>query len=75
MSDAARDARAKARASWPVTRHSLNEPPSDVVRTASPSERVAMVWALTVDAWTLSGRPIPDYPRSEAPGRILRGRR
>lgn len=31
-----------------------------------------MVWRMTLDAWSLSGRAIPDYPRHEAPVRIVR---
>jgi hypothetical protein len=31
-----------------------------------------MVWSLTLRAWRLGGTPLPDYPRSETPGRVLR---
>jgi hypothetical protein len=30
-----------------------------------------MVWALTLEAWALSGRPLPRYERSEAPIRRI----
>ena len=75
MSDAPRDARAKARATWPLTHHRLDESSSDLVADTTPSQRVAMVWALTLDAWASSGRPLPDYRRSESPGQIRRGNR
>ena len=31
-----------------------------------------MVWTLTLEAWKMSGQPMPDYPRGEMPVRILR---
>jgi len=31
-----------------------------------------MVWQLTLDAWELAGREIPNYPREEAPIRVVR---
>lgn len=31
-----------------------------------------MVWALTVDAWAVAGLPMPDYPRMDAPVRVVR---
>lgn len=33
------------------------------------AERIAMVWQLTLDAWAMSGQPLPTYARHEAPGR------
>lgn len=75
MSDSRRDERAKARAGWPVQRVAMADQGKDVLVAVPPAERVAMVWALTCDAWAMSGRPMPDYPRSHAPGRIVRGRR
>jgi hypothetical protein len=64
--------RRAARSSWPIVRHALGEDTPDVVDAGTPSERIAMVHQLTLDAWAMAGQPIPDYPRSEAPGRILR---
>lgn len=74
MDDAAR-ARAQQRAAWPGgTTHLDADAPPDV-SGLSPSERVAAVWSLTLDAWAMTGRPLPDYARAEAPGglRRLRG--
>lgn len=36
------------------------------------AERIGLVWQLTCDAWALSGKEIPDYPRHEAPGKVVR---
>lgn len=33
-----------------------------------------MMWPLALDAWAMSGQPLPTYERSEIPGRILRRR-
>lgn len=35
-------------------------------------ERLEMMWPLAKEAWLLSGRPIPDYRREDAPGRVFR---
>ena len=66
-------ARAAARKSWPIRVYRLGEEPADDLRaTTTAAERVEMVWQVTLDAWALAGRPIPDYPRSEAPVRVIR---
>jgi|UPI0007322F6F hypothetical protein len=71
--DTARAARAAARRAWPVQRHRLGEEPGeDLSATTTAAERMAMVWQLTLDAWALTGRPWPDYPRTAAPGRVIR---
>jgi len=69
----ARRARAAARASTPVVRVALAQEGSPDVTSLDPSARIAMVWPITLDAWAASGRPIPDYDRAHAPGRIRRG--
>jgi hypothetical protein len=72
-SDEARAARARGRATWPVRKLALGEEPSEDLRSSTTAEeRLAMVWPLTVDAWRLAGREIPDYPRHAAPGRVVR---
>lgn len=48
------------------------EPGDDLSDRTTPSERLAMVWPLTVLSWRLAGRPLPDYERSEIPGRLVR---
>ncbi len=47
-------------------------PPDDLPATTTAAERVEMVWQVTLDAWALAGRTIPDYPRNEAPVRVIR---
>lgn len=78
MEDRERKERAAARRSWPIRVYRLGEEPDDdLSATTTAAERLAMMWPLAVDAWTLSGQAIPDYPRNEMPIRILRasGRR
>lgn len=33
---------------------------------------MAMMWELSVEAWTLSGLPLPVYKRDETPTRLYR---
>jgi len=71
--DDERARRAAARAGWPVSRYPLGgEPPEDLSGTTTAAERLSMMWRLALDAWAMSGRPLPTYSRSEAPGRIIR---
>jgi hypothetical protein len=68
-----REARAAARRSWPVRKFRLGEEPNeDLSATTTASERLEMMWPLAVDAWTLAGREIPDYPREKTPIRVIR---
>jgi hypothetical protein len=72
MDDAAR-ARASARAQWPGGKARLGEEDASAApRDASPSELFAMVWRLTMDAWAMTGQPLPTYTRAEMPGRVSR---
>jgi len=51
----------------------LSDPPQEnLLNSTTIEERLAMVWEITVDAWELSGRTIPDYPRHEIPARVIR---
>jgi hypothetical protein len=73
LEDHDREARAAARKSWPIRVFSLGEEPGDDLSgSTTAAERLDMVWPLTVDAWASAGLPIPDYPRSEAPIRVIR---
>lgn len=47
----------------PLGSKEAGEPPTP----SSPEERIALVHALTREAWELAGRPIPDYSRDEMP--------
>jgi hypothetical protein len=50
-----------------------------VVRTTSgadraeplvpPEQALEMMWQLALDAWAMTGQPVPDYPRGQAPVR------
>jgi hypothetical protein len=35
--------------------------------TTTPSERLAMVWDLSREAWALTGLPVPTYERHQIP--------
>jgi hypothetical protein len=48
------------------------EPGDDLSAETTASERLAMVWPLTVLSWRLAGRVIPSYERDEIPGRLVR---
>src|SRR6478752_4463534 len=70
--DAARAARTAARRSWPIRVYKLGEePPEDLSATTTAEERLAMMWPLTLRVWAFTGRPLPDYPRSETPIRVV----
>ena len=65
-----------ARRTWPVRVFRLgNEPGDDLTDSTSPEERLAMMWPLTVDAWTTAGRTLPEYSRDQMPGRVIRADR
>lgn len=54
-----------------MAKYRLGEEPEELIEGA-PSELVAMVWPLTLDAWASMGTPIPNYDRAHAPGRLIR---
>jgi hypothetical protein len=56
------------RTTWPVRLYRLGEePPDDRSRLNTPEQRLAMMWELALDAWSLSARPLPAYAREETP--------
>jgi len=68
MSSGPRDEGGQARRDWPVHLYRLGEEPGDdQSRQNTPEERLAMMWELARDAWSLTGRPLPEYPRHETP--------
>jgi hypothetical protein len=68
MNEPTRAERAEARRAWPVRKYRLDEEPSeDLSATTTVEERLAMMWRLARDAWAMTGRPIPDYPREKTP--------
>ena len=65
--------RALRRQSWSVAVHHLDDATSDDLSAdTSATERLEMMWQLTLDAWTSAGRLLPTYDRQHMPGRILR---
>jgi hypothetical protein len=72
---AERAARAAARKSWPIRAFRPGEEPGDdLSASTTAAERLAMVWPLTLEAWSLTGKVLPDYPRSQAPIRAVPSR-
>ncbi len=75
VSPHARDAESRRqteRASWPVRRLRLGGEPGDDMRALTTAEqRLEMMWPLALGAWTLTGRPLPQYRREDAPVRLL----
>lgn len=72
----ARRRRAAGRADWPIRRYPLDAQPDEDLRAeTTAAERLAMMWELARRAWLLSGRPLPRYERSSAPGRVIRSAR
>jgi hypothetical protein len=68
-----RRARAEARRNRPVRRFEVGlEPNDDLSGTTTAAERMGMVWRLSLDAWAMTGKQLPDYPREQIPGRVIR---
>jgi len=64
---------ASRRRGWVVRKYLLgHEPGDDLSASTTPEERLAMMWPLALDAWSLAGKRIPDYQRRDAPVRIYR---
>jgi len=60
--------RAQSRRGWPIRTYRLGEEPShDLTASTTPVERLEMMWPLALEAWSLTGRPLPDYVRGEEP--------
>ena len=56
-----------------MRRYSLGDEPTENLQSSTTAEeRLAMMWELSRQAWLLSGRGVPDYPRSRMPGRVVR---
>lgn len=55
------------RQSWRVRKYRLgSEPSEDLSDSTTAEQRLEMMWPLALEAWALSGEPLPDYLRSEA---------
>ncbi len=76
MNDEAGDIRAtnqpgvQPRGEWPVRKYVLGQEPDDDLRdTTTAEERLAMMWPLALEAWSLMGVEIPDFDRGSMPVR------
>ena len=78
------DAEAKARAErrrqtasqWPVRHFDLGqEPLRDALDRSTVDERLAMMWPLAKEAWSVAGKPIPTYERRNMPGTLTQRER
>ncbi len=69
--DSAANRRRDARREWRVVKLAMSassEPPVDM----SPETELASMWQLALDAWAMTGRPLPAYSRAETPVKRLR---
>jgi hypothetical protein len=57
------------RREWAVRKLRLGDDSTedDLRVTTTAVQRLAMMWPLAVEAWSLTGRPMPDYERRDAP--------
>ena len=70
--EAGKSSGARTRREWPVRKWQLgDEPGEDLSTTTTAQERLAMMWPLAVEAWSLAGRPLPEYDRRDIPVRWL----
>ena len=69
--------RRRLRASqWPVRRFDLgHEPVRDPLDRSTVDERIAMMWPLAKEAWSVAGKSIANYERKDMPGALVQRRR
>jgi len=72
-SDSANAERRAARRDWPVVKTTLSEQ-ATAMHPLTPEAGLAMMWQLALDAWAMTGKPLPEYSRAEAPVRCIRPR-
>jgi len=46
-------------------------PGDDLSDTTTAEERIAMMWPLATEAWSLTGQPMPEYERKDTPVRLI----
>ena len=63
--------RARNRKDW-VGRKTTLAHADDGLPIPDPELGLAAMGPLIAECWAVAGLPIPDYPRSEAPGRVWR---
>lgn len=57
----------------PIRVHPLGEEPGDdLSAVTTPEQRLGMVAELSRRMWSLTGRPVPSYPRAGMPARVTR---
>lgn len=66
------DERRARRAQWPIAAIALEDEGRFSESASTLESRLASMWPLAVEAYTLAGRPIPRYARREAPSRLYR---
>jgi hypothetical protein len=65
--------RTTVRQAWRVRLYRFGtEPVDDLVTSTTADERLEMMWPLACEAWSLTGRPMPDYSRAETPVSLRR---
>jgi len=65
--------RRRRRMGWPIRKVALGEEElADPRISEDVDARIALVWTLTRQQWAFGGLEIPQYRRSEMPGRIIR---
>lgn len=58
-------------AQWPFRRFDLgHEPLRDPLDRSTVDERIAMMWPLAKEAWSVAGKSIATYERQNIPGRL-----
>ena len=58
---------------WPVRRFALGgEPLRDPLDRSTVDERIATMWPLAKEAWSVAGKPIATYERRNMPGKLTR---
>lgn len=72
MSDEGRKSRAKARSNWTIEKKALEDIPEVEVIDAPPEVLIALCTQLSLQAWALSGKPLPVYTRATMPGLAIR---
>lgn len=67
-----RSDRALQRQNWPGKLRRLDALDDAVCPSTDPGELIASVTAITLSAWAMMNRAIPDYSRATAPGCVIR---
>lgn len=68
LQDPAAIRRREARRKWSVVKRQLTAA-SEPEASVAPEIAIAAMWQLALDAWAMTGRPLPDYARADTPVR------